>query len=130
MKKKLGLLTGSALAFLPLMALAQITISGSTSNNCDLNTIGGWLCKVGSLLNSVIPVLIALGVLYFVWGVITYVVADEEEAKSKGRDRIIWGVIGLVVIVGMWGLVNVLRNTFGLNNSTNIQLPTVPVVLP
>ena len=27
---------------------------------------------------------------------------------------------------GMWGLVNVLRNTFGLNNTTNITLPTIP----
>lgn len=118
------------MGLLPFVALAQVTISGATSNNCNLTTLGGWLCKIGQLLNSIVPVLIALAVVYFVWGVISYVIADEEEAKSKGRDRIIYGVIGLVVIVGVWGLVNVLRNTFGLNNSTNIELPTVPVVLP
>ena len=129
MQKKLGFLSGLGMSMLPLAALAQVTISGSTSSGCNLNTIGGYLCQIGRILNAVVPVLIALGVVYFVWGVITYVVADEEEAKSKGRNRMIWGIIGMVAIVGMWGLVNVLRNTFGLGNNTNIELPTVPVIL-
>ena len=81
-------------------------------------------------MNSVVPVLIALAVVYFVWGVISFVIADDEEAKSKGRDRIIYGIIGLAVIIGMWGLVNLLRNTFLLNNNTNVTLPTVPIVIP
>ena len=86
--------------------------------------------RIGRILNSVVPVLIALGVVYFVYGVVTYVIASDEEAKSTGRDRMIFGIIGMVAIVGMWGLVNVLKDTFGLNNTSNIQLPTVPVVIP
>lgn len=134
MKKKLIVLAGMVLASAPFMALAQVTTSGSTSTNCDLSaargTLEGLMCKVGSLLNAVIPVLIALGVVYFVYGVITFVISDDEEAKTKGRDRIIYGIIGLAVIIGMWGLVNLLRNTFNLNNTTNVPLPTVPVVIP
>lgn len=129
MKKKLSLLSGVGLALAPLAAFAQISTTGSTSQNCNLTTLGGYLCKVGQLLNSVVPVLIALGVVFFVYGVITYVIADDEEAKSAGRNRMIYGVIGLVMIVGVWGLVNVVRTTFGLGNNTTIQLPTVPVVL-
>ena len=132
MKKKLIVLSGFVLGFAPLVALAQITNTGTTST-CDatLGTTGTLftlLCRVGVLLNAVIPVLIALAVLYFVWGVVSYVIADEEEAKKKGRDRIIYGIIGLAVIIGVWGLVNLLRNTFSLNNSTTIELPTVPVI--
>ncbi len=130
MKKKLSFLTGLGLSMLPLAALAQITTSGANSTGCNTQTLGGYLCLIGSLLNKVVPVLIALGVVYFVWGVISYVISDDEEAKEKGRNRIIFGVIGLCVIVGVWGLVAVLRNTFGLGNRTNIELPTVPVVLP
>lgn len=133
MKKKLIVLSGVVLSGAPLLALAQIGTIGSTSNQCDISQTGtlfGLLCRFGQLFNAVIPVLIALGVLYFVWGVITYVMAGDEEAKSAGRDRIIFGIIGLAVIIGVWGLVNFLRNTFGLNNNTNIQLPTVPVVIP
>jgi ABC-type thiamin/hydroxymethylpyrimidine transport system permease subunit len=74
--------------------------------------------------------LIALAVVYFVWGVVTYVISSDEEAKKAGRDRIIFGIIGLAVIIGMWGLVNLLANTFSLNNSGTENLPTVPVVIP
>ncbi len=134
LRKKLIVLSGLVLGFAPLVVLAQIGTSGTTSS-CDptLQTTGSLLtllCKIGQLLNAVIPVLIALGVLYFIWGVVSYVIASDEEAKKKGRDRIIFGIIGLAVIIGVWGLVNLLRNTFGLNNQQNIQLPTVPVVIP
>jgi len=81
---------------------------------------------MSELLNAVIPVLIALGVIYFVWGVITYVISSDEEAKTSGRNRIIYGIIGLAVIIGLWGLVNILKNTFGLGNIENITYPTVP----
>ena len=70
------------------------------------------------ILNSIIPVLIALGVVYFVWGVVQYVIAGGEEAKKKGRDRIIYGTIGLAVITGLWGLVTIIATTFGLNYAT------------
>lgn len=133
MKKKLVLLAGLALMSVPVSLLAQgVGISGSTSTGCDYGqggTLFGVLCRVGQFLNSIVPVLIALGVVYFVWGVISFVMAGDEEAKTAGRDRIIFGIIGLAVIIGMWGLVNLLRNTFLLNNDTRITLPTVPVIL-
>ena len=121
------------MGLVPVIALAQVSTGGATSSGCDYGsggTLFGVLCRVGQFLNSVVPVLIALGVVYFVWGVISFVMAGDEEAKTAGRDRIIYGIIGLAVIIGMWGLVNLLRNTFLLNNTTNLQLPTVPVVIP
>ena len=133
MKKKLFVLFSLALGSIPLLALAQIGTIGSTSGGCDISqggTLFGLLCRMGQLFNAVVPVLIALGVLYFVWGVVTYFISSDEEAKKSGRNRIIYGIIGLTVIIGLWGLVNFLRNTFGLNNQTNIQLPTIPVVIP
>jgi Type IV secretion system pilin len=138
MKKKLMVLSGFVLGLAPIVALAQVQTGGASSGSCALGTgtgagggtLFGLLCQIGSLLNSVVPVLIALGVVYFAWGVISYVVGSDEEAKKKGRDRIIFGIIGLAVIIGLWGLVNLLRNTFGLNNTQSVTLPTIPVVIP
>ncbi len=125
MKKKLITLSGFVLGLAPVVAFAQ---TGTVSNcsGLSVSNINGILCKISSILGAVIPVIIALGVVYFVWGVISYVIAGDEEAKTAGRDRIIFGIIGLAVIVGVWGLVRILTNTFGLDNTTSITLPTVP----
>lgn len=125
MKKKLIVLSGFVSGLVPVMAFAQT----GTVTNCTgttLATINGILCKVSQILGAVVPVLIALGVVYFVWGVITYVIASDEEAKKSGRNRIVYGIIGLAVIVAVWGLVKILTTTFGLENTQTITLPTVP----
>lgn len=77
-----------------------------------LSGLGKLLCKVQVLFNSALPVLVALGVVYFVWGVVQYVIGGGEEAKKKGRDHIVYGIIGLAVIIGLWGLVKILVVTF------------------
>ena len=137
MKKKLFVLSSVFLGLAPLAAFAQgIIPSGNTSNGCVLGsntlnaTLFGILCRIGQFLNSIVPVLVALGLVYFIYGVVSYVIASDEEAKKAGRDRIIFGIIGLAVIIGVWGLVALLRNTLQIGNAANVELPTVPVVLP
>jgi hypothetical protein len=76
------------------------------------------LNTVQQILNLVIPVIVALGVVYFVWGVVQYFIADAEEAKKTGKDRIIYGIIGLAIITSLWGIVNLLVNTFGLGGAS------------
>ena len=123
MKKKLGVLSGIVLGSAPLMALAQ------NSQGClsvQSGTIQSIICKIGNILDTIIPILIVLGVVYFVWGVVQYVISGDEEAKAKGKSHMIYGIIGLVVIVAMWGLVGIVTNTFGLNGTSNINIPTVP----
>ena len=127
MKNKLIALSGLVLLSAPVMALAQTTGNNPTvCSSGQVTTLQSLLCKLNELLGAVLPFLIALGVVYFVWGVVQYVIGGDEEAKKKGRTKVIYGILGLVVIVGLWGLVRLVTNTFGINNVTNITLPTVP----
>lgn len=138
MKKKLVvlfvLLSLVLVAVAPVGVLAQgagvvITNPGDTCiPGTQVSDITSMICKIGQILNSIVPVLIVLGVVYFVWGVITYVIASDEEAKKTGRNRIIYGIIGLAVIVAVWGLVGILVKTFvPQGNSGNITLPTLTI---
>ncbi len=120
MKKKLIVLSSFVLGFAPLVALAQ-------TGNCGLGgSFEFVLCKVSLWLNTIIPILIVLGVLYFIWGVITYVISKDEEAKTRGRSVMIYGIIGLLVIVAVWGLVTLIRTSFGINLGGPIGVPCVP----
>ncbi|QQR50050.1 hypothetical protein IPF86_03115 [Candidatus Nomurabacteria bacterium] len=93
-------------------------------------TITSVLLKIGGILNVIIPILITLGVIYFIWGVIKYVTAKDEEQQKEGRTTIVSGIVGLFVIVAIWGLVGILQNTlFGgaTNNQLNTnQIPCIP----
>ncbi|KKS57873.1 MAG: hypothetical protein UV23_C0021G0006 [Candidatus Nomurabacteria bacterium GW2011_GWF1_42_40] len=74
--------------------------------------------RISTLFRAILPVLISLGVIYFVWGVVQYFIAGGEEAKKAGKDRIIYGIIGLTVIVSLWGIVYLVVATFGLGGSS------------
>ncbi len=137
MKKIFVSLMLLAIVLVPTLSFAQ-TI-GVNKNTCELynqpvtvggvttqTSIAGIICKIAAWINLIIPIVIGLAVLIFIWGVVQYVVAKEEEAKTEGRDKMIYGLIGLAVIVSVWGLVAVLKNSFGISNTASIQVPCIP----
>jgi len=102
--------------------------SVGTQTSClALSGLGKLICQLQQILNSIIPVLVALGVVYFVWGVVRYMIADGEEAKKKGKDGIIYGIIGFAVIVGFKGLVDIVVKTFSLSGATAPALSKIAV---
>ena len=135
MKKKLislGLMGSLVLMFAVFLAPSFVGAQGTTPPVpiCDQvaqgNVFAGLICKIGNILNSIIPILITLAVIYFIWGVIHYAIARDEDAKTEGRGAMIWGLIALMVIVSVWGLVNFMKDFIGINVDDNeIQIPCI-----
>jgi len=65
---------------------------------------------------TLIPLLISIAVVGFVYGVIQYFIvgASEEAKREQGKQFIIWGIIAFVVLTSLWALVRILGGTFGL----------------
>ena len=81
---------------------------------------------VGRLIGVVTTILVSIAVVILIYGIISYVIAGgDEEKAAKARSTIIYGVIGLFVIIAMWGLANILKNTF-VDQNTVDPLPCVP----
>lgn len=100
------------LKFIPILSVVALFPAITFAQTCTGVGISKFICQLQQILTSIEPVLVSLGVVYFVWGVVRYVIADGEEAKKKGRDMMIYGIIGLAVIISLWGLVNILKETF------------------
>lgn len=84
----------------------------------DINSVANKATSLGTLF---IQLAIAFAVLYIIYGVIRYLIATNEPAKrAEGGQIILFGVIGLFVILSIWGLVAILRNSF----RTDDQLPS------
>jgi len=104
----------------PIIALAQ-----AYSPN---QGVSGLFNFAGGILNRAVPLIIALAVVYFIWQVFRYAVAANEEDKGKAKTQMIWGIVGIFVMVSIWGLVAILQSTFGTSGVTgNIgnQLPQI-----
>ena len=104
----------TAMAFAPALAFAQ-----------TLGNIETLLRSVGRLIDIALPIVVAIALLGFFWGLANYIFSsDDPEKKESGRNIMIWGVIALFVMVSVWGLVNVISSTFNLDTST----PTIPKI--
>ena len=116
MKKALTLL---GLTFLPALALAQ-NFEGE-----QLNTYFGGV--IGFVNGTVIPLIIALAILVFLWGMFQYFIlgSSDDEKKSKGKQLMLWGLTGFVVMFSLLGIISLLVNTFGLAGGT-----VTPISIP
>lgn len=75
-------------------------------------TIGSLLNNVEQVANRAISLLFVVATLVFLWGVIRYVIAGGDEEKLKeGRQYIIYGLIGLAVMLAVWGIVGAVVKT-------------------
>src|SRR3989338_5699758 len=105
MKKALAIFSGTLATFaLPLISLAAPT-NLKTTGELIINTIN----------NVLVPVLFAAAFIVFLWGAFdTFIVgANNEEVKEKGKNLMLWGLIGFFVMISVWGLVNILTGTTG-----------------
>ncbi len=79
-------------------------------------------------LNLLVPVVITLALIYFIWGIIQYVIAQSDEKKVDAKKQIIYGVIAMFVIVSIWGITNFIA--FYLGITPFLSMPIIPQLPP
>ena len=75
------------------------------------------------ILAPLIPLIIGLAVVVFLWGVLRFIVAaGDVKKREEGRNFIIWGLIGITIMFSIWGLVKILTDTLNLDKTP----PAIP----
>ena len=74
--------------------------------------------RARSFIEALVPLIIGIAVLYFLWGVLKYVTAKDSDAQAEARSVMVMGIIVLFVMVSVWGLVNLLGDTIGVNRGS------------
>ena len=95
----------------PLLALAQ-TPQGQNTYSAGFGNVGNSIYTIKGIINSLIPLIIGVAVLVFLWGLVQYVTAGaDEEKKAAARGIIIYGIIIIFVMTAVWGFVGILGST-------------------
>lgn len=68
------------------------------------------------ILNPIIILLFALAMLIFFWGIVQFINSETTDSKrGEGKNKIIWGLVGMLIMISSFGIIRLIINTFGLD---------------
>ena len=79
---------------------------------------------VNLLIVPAIKVVVAAGFFLFVWGFVSYMYnLSQGHPTEEGKQHMLWGVAGLLIMVSVGGILGLIINTFGINYNDIGRLP-------
>jgi len=70
------------------------------------------------IIDPLIKFLFALAVVYFLYGVFQFLANQEnEEKKTAGKQHMLYGVIGITIMMGVWFILDVILRTINIPSS-------------
>jgi len=100
----------SVVTLLPSFAFAACTTSPGTLQNiaCQLTDIAA---------SYIVPLLTIGAFVFFLWRVLKFIQdPGNSMKKNENRQAMMWSIVGLVVMVSIWGIVAVVGNTLGIDS--------------
>lgn len=107
----------------PLLTFAQ-------QFDADGGEFGVFLQNILGFINGVlIPFILGIGFLVFVWGMFRYFIVGgaNDEAKEQGKSLMVYATLGFVLIIVFWGIVNLIAGATGFEGRS---LENIPEAIP
>ncbi len=71
---------------------------------------------VNTVFEPIAYLLFSLGFLVFMWGLIEFIANPTNSSiKEKGKQHMIFGILGLLIMVSVWGIVDLVTSTLGID---------------
>jgi len=90
-----------------------------------ITSIQSLIIAIITFLNNIlIPFILGLAFLFFIWNIFRFFILKgaTEEGREKAKRSAIYGIAAFVIIVSIWGIVNLLVDSIGIGS--------VPAVVP
>lgn len=95
-----------------LKEILQTNIANAASANTLISGIKT------SIVNPIIAFFMAAATVVFIWGVVEMIMgAENEEARTIGKRHIVWGLLGLFIMIAAGAIISTLCLFFGLSSS-------------
>src|SRR3989344_4784861 len=82
------------------------------------------------IITPAIFLIFTAGFFLFVWGLVQFLWNLDEGSHEEGKSHMLWGVIGMFVIVSVQAILMLIDSTFSfdarnpdINRANNIQIP-------
>ncbi len=66
---------------------------------------------ITGILNPLIGLMFVVAIAFFIWGIVEFIWnAGNEEKRTTGKQHIIWGLVGLLIMSAVWGIMAIIKN--------------------
>jgi heme/copper-type cytochrome/quinol oxidase subunit 2 len=70
------------------------------------------------IINPLIVLLFALAMVYFIYGLAKYLLSpDNEEVRKNSKSQMLWGIVGMFIMISVFGILSLVMNTIGVKSS-------------
>lgn len=70
---------------------------------------------VDYIIDPAILVIFAAGFFLFMWGLVQFIYKLDEGAQSSGKQHMLWGIVGMLIMVSVYGIISLIDDTFDLD---------------
>lgn len=97
-----------------MFSFISIAHAASTAGQAEAHDIVGKINN--AILFPLIALMMAIAFIVFLYGAFEYVKnANNETARETGRNHLMYGVIGMLVMLSALAILNIAAGTFGLD---------------
>ena len=84
-----------------------------TSFSGDVNVLVSRINAV--IIDPLLALLFAAGLVVFLWGIVEFLmgVSAGSEKKDDGKQHMLWGIVGMFIMVAAAAIIRIITNTFG-----------------
>jgi hypothetical protein len=110
----------------PILLLTPMIAFGAPG---DLSGIKTFIDNIVAFMNgTLVPLIFAIAFLVFLWGVFkTFILGGgDAEKQEQGKSLMMYAIAGFVIMVSLWGIVNLIANGIGLRTEKINQIPDLP----
>jgi uncharacterized membrane protein len=81
------------------------------------DSIDNFIFKINAqIINPIIEFAFLVAFVIFLYGVMEFVRgADNQDKRTAGKNHMLYGIIGFVIMFGVFGIISILTSTFGIN---------------
>lgn len=74
-----------------------------------------------AIINPVLLLIFAVGTLAFVLGVVEFLLGLQQDSdkKADGKRHMLWGLVGMFIMVSAWAVIKLIAGMVGSNLSCN-----------
>ena len=68
------------------------------------------------IITPIVMLLFAAGTFLFMWGLVVFIFqADSPEARKTGMQHMLWGFVGMLIIITSYGIIHLITGTIGVS---------------